>query len=103
MGNGFDLDEIPAACDGCGRDARAAGMHRTGWTVRRPPTSYAGVYCANCAATLRLLGSAVECTECGRAVSEERAEQAGWRFYSDQVGELQPYCSDCAQREFSSH
>ena len=100
MGDSFNLDEVPAACDGCGRDAQAAGMHRTGWTVRRPQASFAGVYCFSCASTLRLLGNVIECTECGRAVSEERAEWAGWRFYADAAEELHAYCPDCAQREF---
>jgi len=95
VGGSFDVDGVPARCDGCGRDALAAGMTRTGWTVRPEPGIFAGIYCARCAATLRLLGSAVECSQCGRAVSEARAEQAGWRYYADPLGGLQPLCPAC--------
>jgi hypothetical protein len=92
----FDDEAIPVGCDGCGRDAASAGMDQTGWTVRRDPQLFAGVYCRSCASALGLLGSAVECADCGRAVALRRAEAAGWRFYADAVGELHPYCPPCA-------
>jgi hypothetical protein len=95
VGERFDEDGVPAACDGCGRDAIASGMQRQGWTVRRAPELWAGTYCTACASNLRLLGSAIECVECGRAVTERKAEVRGWRFYADTRGELHPHCPEC--------
>lgn len=34
------------------------------------------------------------CVECGRPIAGDG------RFYSDGVGELVPYCAECAEREF---
>ena len=42
----------------------------------------------------------VTCAECGRTVDEPTAEQEGWGYWSDGVGELYPYCPECARREF---
>ena len=100
MAKRFDDEVVPAGCDGCGRDAASAGMDRMGWTVRRVPQPFAGVYCGSCAQALGLLGSAIECAECGRAVAERRAEGAGWRFFADARGELHPYCPDCNTNRF---
>lgn len=44
--------------------------------------------------------NAIRCAGCGRLVSEVDAEQAGWGEWSDGLGELHPYCPECAQREF---
>jgi hypothetical protein len=96
VNRGYDDDAVPTGCDGCGRNATDAGMDRHGWTVRRDPQAFAGTYCPPCAATLRLVGSAIECTDCGRAVTERKAEAAGWRFYADARDELHPYCPVCA-------
>ena len=43
---------------------------------------------------------AVRCAECGRKVDEPTAEREGWGYWSDGLGELQPYCPECAEREF---
>jgi hypothetical protein len=39
------------------------------------------------------------CTECGRQASEAEAEQEGWRVHSDGIGDLLPFCPECAERE----
>jgi hypothetical protein len=44
----------------------------------------------------------VRCSECGREVSEEEAQAARWGYWSDGVGELYPYCAECAEREFGN-
>ncbi len=40
----------------------------------------------------------VECAECGRMTAN--AERDGFMYWSDGVGELIPYCTGCAAREF---
>jgi len=42
----------------------------------------------------------IDCANCGRPGREVDAKEAGWRFFSDGVGELVPFCSLCAFREF---
>jgi hypothetical protein len=42
----------------------------------------------------------IACANCGRPVHEADAEALGWRFYSDGVGELEPFCGLCVNREF---
>lgn len=42
----------------------------------------------------------IECANCSQPVHEADAEDLGWRFYSDGLGELVPFCSLCAHREF---
>jgi hypothetical protein len=37
----------------------------------------------------------IPCANCGRPVREADAEALGWRFYSDDVGELEPFCALC--------
>ena len=41
----------------------------------------------------------VRCAECGRAVEFEAITER-WTYWSDGVGELHPYCPECAAREF---
>ena len=42
----------------------------------------------------------VRCAECGREVDEFTAIKQQWRYWSDGLGELHPYCPECAEREF---
>ncbi len=43
----------------------------------------------------------VSCAECGRDVDEFTAIAEKWRYWSDGVGELIPFCPECARREFA--
>jgi hypothetical protein len=38
------------------------------------------------------------CAECGRAVDEFTAIPERWGFWAAGMGELLPYCSECAKR-----
>lgn len=38
--------------------------------------------------------------ECEREVSEEEAQATRWGFWSDGLGDLMPFCPECAEREF---
>ncbi len=38
------------------------------------------------------------CANCSTTILDRDAEGAHWRFYSDGVGELMPFCSDCGAR-----
>jgi hypothetical protein len=94
-----DNDVVPDRCDGCGRKAAACGMDEHGWTVRTLPAGFAGAYCRACAAALHLLPWTIRCSECGlQRADEAAAERAGFRFYADPLGELMPFCGDCAER-----
>ena len=42
----------------------------------------------------------IRCAECGRAVNELTSITERWRHWSDGVGELHPFCPECAAREF---
>ena len=46
--------------------------------------------------------SLIACAECGREVDEQTAEREGWGYWSDGLGELHPYCPECAEREFAA-
>jgi hypothetical protein len=41
------------------------------------------------------------CSNCGGRVPEAKAEAVGWRYWSDDVGELHPFCANCAARKFA--
>jgi len=41
----------------------------------------------------------VRCSDCGREVDEEDAQAQRWGYWFI-VGELYPYCPECAQRAF---
>ena len=41
-----------------------------------------------------------QCAECSREVTVAGAISERWTYWSDGVGELHPYCPECAQREF---
>jgi hypothetical protein len=103
LGDGFQIEGVPARCDGCGRDATAAGMLEDGFTVRLPPTELAGCYCSSCAAVLRLVSIPVECVNCGCEVDDDdRAEWDGWRYWLDENEKLRPVCPDCEEHEVRS-
>ena len=42
----------------------------------------------------------IRCSECDREITEEEAEREGWGYRSDGLGELHPFCPECAAREF---
>ena len=44
----------------------------------------------------------VRCAECDRAVHELDAIAERWTYWSDGVGDLHPYCPECAEREFGA-
>ena len=41
----------------------------------------------------------IRCAECGREVDEFTAIAEKWGYWSDGVGELVPFCPECARRE----
>jgi hypothetical protein len=43
----------------------------------------------------------VRCAECAREVDEFTAIKERWTYWSHGVGELEPYCPECATREFA--
>ncbi len=98
MGNGGNVEmRAPARCDGCGRDARAAGMDEHGWVVSPLSAALPGRFCLRCASALRMLDWFVRCVDCGASVeSESAAETMGWRFFPDPLGQLQPHCAACS-------
>ena len=48
-----------------------------------------------------LIDDAIRCSECHREVDEFTAIAEKWGFWSDGCGELLPFCSECARREFA--
>ena len=44
--------------------------------------------------------TAATCAECGSEVNEDEAQAQQWGYWSDGVGDLYPYCPECARREF---
>ena len=44
----------------------------------------------------------IRCAECAREVDEFTAIGEKWRYSSDGVGELLPFCPECAKREFAA-
>ncbi len=99
----FEGERVPERCDGCGRDAVASGMTRTGWTIRPAVAGFAGVYCASCAHVLSAVELPVGCARCDRSVpDEDHAELRGWGYYEDGLGELVAFCPECAAREFGA-
>jgi hypothetical protein len=42
----------------------------------------------------------VRCTGCDREIDEDEAQAQRWAYWF-RVGELYPYCPDCAAREFA--
>jgi hypothetical protein len=60
-------------------------------------------------ATLRLGGDSValrpetvQCAECGCTLDEDEAQAVRWGYWSNGVGDLYPYCEECAQREVAA-
>jgi hypothetical protein len=43
----------------------------------------------------------IRCAECEREVDEFTAIFEKWGYWSDGVGELVPFCPECARREFA--
>jgi hypothetical protein len=46
--------------------------------------------------------SAIRCAECSREVDEFTAIAEKWGYWSDGVGELVPFCPECARRAFAA-
>ena len=87
----------PARCDGCGRDAREAGMEAHGWVVSPLVATVPGSFCLSCASALRMLDWFARCVDCGATIENEvSAEHAGWRFFADELDQLQPHCARCS-------
>jgi hypothetical protein len=87
----------PGRCDGCGRDAGAAGMDEHGWVMSPLTAALPGSFCLSCASALRMLDWFVRCVDCGASTENEvAAEHAGWRFFTDELAQLQPYCAACS-------
>jgi hypothetical protein len=42
----------------------------------------------------------VRCAQCGTEIDEDEAQAARWGYWSDGIGDLHPFCPDCAEREF---
>jgi hypothetical protein len=42
----------------------------------------------------------IRCSKCHRVMDEFTAIAEQWGFWSDGVGELLPFCPECARREF---
>jgi hypothetical protein len=102
MVSGFDVERVPVSCDGCGRDSLAAGMLRTGWTIRPAVAGFAGSYCGSCAAALQDLDLTLQCVQCGREVDEDGTESQSWRYWPNGLTGLHPFCPGCARRELHS-
>ena len=98
MGNGANGEaRAPGRCDGCGRDAGAAGMDEHGWVVSPLTAPLPGSFCLRCASALRMLEWFVRCVDCGASIENEvAAEHAGWRFFADELAQLQPHCAMCS-------
>jgi hypothetical protein len=98
MGHGGNVEAgAPARCDGCGREAVAAGMTAHGWVVSPLEAPLPGRFCLRCASALRMLDWFVRCVGCGSTIeSEAAAEDGGWRFFPDALGQLQPRCPACS-------
>jgi hypothetical protein len=45
----------------------------------------------------------IRCAEYGRKVDAFTAIAEKWGYWSDGVGELVPFCPDCARREFAPY
>lgn len=48
-----------------------------------------------------LVPATVTCSQCGETIYEDEAQAARWGYWSDGVGELYPFCIECATREFA--
>jgi hypothetical protein len=48
-----------------------------------------------------LAPATVTCSGCGQTIYEDEAQAARWGYWSDGVGDLYPYCIECATREFA--
>jgi hypothetical protein len=42
----------------------------------------------------------MRCAECGCAVAEDEGQAVRWGYWSDDVGDVYPFCAICAEREF---
>lgn len=48
-----------------------------------------------------LAPATVTCSGCSQTIYEDEAQAARWGYWSDGVGDLYPYCIECATREFA--
>jgi hypothetical protein len=42
----------------------------------------------------------VKCVECGCTLDEDEAQAVRWGYWSNELGDLYPFCEPCAKREF---
>ena len=43
----------------------------------------------------------IRCANCGRTLGEDEGQAVRWGWRSAGLGELYPFCEECARREFS--
>jgi len=48
-----------------------------------------------------LAPATVTCSGCSQTIYEDEAQAARWGYSSDGVGDLYPFCIECATREFA--
>jgi hypothetical protein len=51
---------------------------------------------------LALQPEKAQCVECGCTLGEDEAQAVRWGWWSNGLGDLYPYCENCARREFAS-
>ena len=49
-----------------------------------------------------LAPATIICSGCGETIYEDEAQAARWGYWSDGVGDLYPYCIECASRRHLS-
>jgi hypothetical protein len=94
-------NEVPEACDCCGRDAEDCGMLEEGWVDDSGLLRHGGTFCRDCAHLLRITRRPERCAWCeGPMVEEERAEALGWAYFTDEVGDMHACCPGCLGERF---
>jgi hypothetical protein len=51
---------------------------------------------------IALASATVRCANCGCVLAEDEAQAVRWGFWSDGVGDMYPFCEECAKREFAA-
>jgi hypothetical protein len=50
---------------------------------------------------IALAPETVRCAECGRLLAEDEAQSVRWDWWSHGLGDIYPFCQECARREFA--
>ena len=77
----------------------SAGTHCPYWTVLREGKKTGG---DSIVVSSSRTETGYRASNCSSPILESETEAAGWRYWSDGVGELMPFCSDCIEREFKA-